>query len=138
MIPHAAAEALPRGKGVGAVRALIVEDDAASAGHLAELLHEMGYPETRVADSVAAALRHAVESVPTVIFVDVELPDLSGYDAARLLHQHPQLQQARLIALTDSREHPGRERARVAGFERYLVKPVTIAALQEVLQMASR
>lgn len=119
-------------------RVLIVEDDAASAEHLAELLHEMGYHETRVTDSVATALRDAVGSIPTIIFVDIELPDLSGYDAARLLHQHPQLQQVRLIALTDSREHAGREQARAAGFERYLVKPVTIAALQEVLEPASR
>lgn len=120
------------------VRILIVEGDAASAQHLVTLLQEMGYPATHVADSAATALREAVELVPTVIFVDVELPDLSGYEAARLLHQHPRLQQVRLIALTDSREHAAREQARVAGFERYLVKPVTIAALQEVMDIVTR
>ena len=40
----------------------------------------------------------------------------------------------RLIALTDTIEHPGREDARAAGFERYLVKPVTLAELQKVLR----
>jgi CheY-like chemotaxis protein len=41
----------------------------------------------------------------------------------------------RLIALTSSREHPGRELARVAGFERYLLKPVTAPALSGLLQV---
>jgi CheY-like chemotaxis protein len=40
------------------------------------------------------------------------------------------------MALTDYAEHPGREQARVSGFERYLVKPVTVEALQEVLDLA--
>lgn len=117
---------------------LIVDRDAASALQLAELLHELGHRETHVADSAATALQEAVEADPSVIFVDIELPDLSGYDLARLLHRHPQLQNARLIALTDSREHPAREEAREAGFERYLVKPVSAAALQEVLETRSR
>jgi CheY-like chemotaxis protein len=70
--------------------------------------------------------------------VDIELPELSGYDVALLLHQHPRLQRMRLIALTESDEHPGREQARTPGFERYLVKPVTAVALQEVLDMPPR
>ncbi len=77
-------------------------------------------------------------SAPSIIFVDIELPDMSGYDVALLLHQHPRLQQMRLIALTDSGEHPGREHARTSGFERYLVKPISVAALQEVLDTSSR
>lgn len=39
----------------------------------------------------------------------------------------------RLIALTDSGEHPAREHARTSGFERYLLKPLTAAAVHEVL-----
>jgi CheY-like chemotaxis protein len=44
------------------------------------------------------------------------------------------LQNTRLIALTDSIEHPARETARTAGFERYLVKPITATELQKVLR----
>jgi hypothetical protein len=43
----------------------------------------------------------------------------------------------RLIALTMSREHEGRELARVAGFERYLLKPVAAQDLADLLQMSS-
>ena len=114
-------------------RILIVDDDVASARSLSLMLEESGHGETRIEHTAATALRAGVEFGPSIIFVDIELPDMSGYDVARLLHQHPSLQQMRLIALTDSGEHPGREQARASGFERYLVKPVSATALQEVL-----
>jgi CheY-like chemotaxis protein len=119
-------------------RILIVDDDVDSAQSLCRMLQEAGHDETRVESSAATALKAAAEFVPGIIFVDIELPDVSGYDVALLLHQHPQLRQTHLIALTDSGEHPGREQARTSGFERYLVKPVSAAALQEVLDTPSR
>lgn len=119
-------------------RILIVDDDVDSARSLEGMLQESGHDETRTEHSAVTALRTAVEFAPGIIFVDIELPDLSGYDVALLLHQHPRLRQMRLIALTDSGEHPDREQARASGFERYLVKPVTAAALQEVLDMPAR
>jgi CheY-like chemotaxis protein len=119
-------------------RILIVDDDVDSALSLAQLLHEAGHDDTHVAHSVASALQEAVEFGPNIIFMDIELPDMSGYDAARLMHQHPRLQEIRLIALTDSSEHPDREQARASGFERYLVKPVAVAALREVLDAPPR
>jgi two-component system, sensor histidine kinase len=113
-------------------RILIVDDDVNAADSLASLLQSGGYGDTRVAYTGAAALTVAGEFRPTVLLVDLDLPDMSGYDLARQLAQHPRLQNLRLIALTDSSEHPGRELARAAGIERYLSKPVGSAALDEV------
>jgi len=118
------------------MRILIVDDHADSAESLVTLLQELGHDEARVANSAATALRSAVVFRPDIVLMDVELPDMRGYDVALLMHQHPHLQQTRLIALTDHAEHPGREQARASGFERYLVKPVTVEALQEVLDLA--
>ena len=84
--------------------------------------------------SAADAVAAAVEFPPAIVFLDIELPDMSGYEVATILHQHAQLRATRLIALTDNIEHPGREDARAAGFERYLVKPVTAIELQKVLR----
>jgi CheY-like chemotaxis protein len=97
------------------------------------MLIEAGHAHTRVVHSASAALAAAVEFRPEIIFLDIELPDMSGYDVALLLHQHAHLRDTRLIALTNSIEHPAREDARAAGFERYLVKPVDRAELQKVL-----
>jgi CheY-like chemotaxis protein len=119
------------------MRILIVDDDPDSTRSLVGLLHQLGHDETRTVVSAAAALASAVELLPHFVFMAVELPEMSGYDAALLMHRHPQLERTRLMALTDHSEHPGRDRARTSGFERYLVKPVTVEALQEVLAAQS-
>ena len=113
-------------------RILIVDDDAGAADALASLVESRGYGDARVAYTGATALALALEFVPTVLLLDLELPDINGYDVARRLSQHPQLQNVRLIALTAYSEHPGRELAREAGIERYLIKPVGSADLDEL------
>jgi len=116
----------------GMPRILIVDDDADAADALATLLQSAGHGDARVAYTGATALALAVEFLPTVVLLDLALPDMSGYDVARRLSQHPQLQNLRMIALTASSEHPGRELAREAGIERYLIKPVGAADLEEL------
>jgi CheY-like chemotaxis protein len=113
-------------------RILIVDDDVEAAAALGSLLQSAGYGDVRVAYTGATALALAVAFVPTVLLVDLDLPDMSGYDVARHLSQHPQLRNLRLIALTANSAHPGRELAREAGIERYLIKPVGAAALDEL------
>ncbi len=113
-------------------RVLIVDDDVDAADALASLLQSAGHGDARVAYTGATALALAVEFVPTVLLVDLDLPDMSGYEVARHLSRHPQLQNLRMIALTASSEHPGRELAREAGIELYLSKPVGSAALDEL------
>ena len=67
-----------------------------------------------------------------MLLVDIDLPDMSGYDVPGTSSQRPHLQNLSLIAMTASSEHPDRELAREAGIERYLSKPVGSAALHEV------
>jgi CheY-like chemotaxis protein len=113
-------------------RILIVDDDVHAADALASVLQSTGYGDARVAYTGATALALAVEFLPMFLLVDLELPDMSGYEVARRLSQHPQLQNLRLIALTANSEHPGRELAREAGIERYLIKPVGSEDLEEL------
>ena len=117
------------------VRILIVDDDISSSDSLELMLHASGYSETRVAYSGHAALAIAAEFQPSVVLLELNLLDMSGYEVARLLREHAQSHELRLIALTSSREHAGRELARVAGFERYLLKPVATLDLSGLLQM---
>jgi CheY-like chemotaxis protein len=130
----AAAPVAPAAVATAAVRILIVDDDVAEAQSLVAMLGTAKHWQIRVVHSAAAALAAAVEFLPGIIFLDIELPDMSGYEAALLLNNHVQLHATRLIALTDSVEHP----ARAAGFERYLVKPVTAIELQKVLRKRVR
>jgi len=114
-------------------RILIVDDDAPLARSLATMIGAAGAYETRIVHCAADAVAVTAEFPPAIVFLDIELPDMSGYEVAQLLNQRAQLQATRLIALTDSNEHPAREDARAAGFERYLVKPVTEIELRKVL-----
>lgn len=113
-------------------RILIVDDNVEAADSLASLLNVAGHGDARIAYTGKAALALAATFVPTLLLVDLDLSDMSGYDVARQLSQHPSLRNLRMIALTGSSEHAGRELAREAGFERYLIKPVVAAALDEV------
>jgi CheY-like chemotaxis protein len=116
------------------LRILIVDNDVRSSGLLGLMLHAWGH-ETRVAHCGNAALAIAAEFHPSVVLLEINLPDRSGYEVGRLLRERAQSHDLRLIALTSSREHAGREMARVAGFERYLLKPVAALDLAELLKV---
>jgi CheY-like chemotaxis protein len=116
-------------------RILIVDDDISASDSLERLLHASGYSQTRVAYSGPAALAIAAEFQPSVVLLELNLLDMSGFEVARLLREQAQGHDLRLIALTPSGEHAGRQLARVAGFERYLLKPVAAAELAGLLQM---
>jgi CheY-like chemotaxis protein len=116
-------------------RILIVDNDISSTDSLERLLHASGYSQTRVAYSGHAALAIAAEFQPSVVLLELDLLDMSGLDVARLLREQAQGHDLRLFALTPSGGHAGSELARVAGFERYLPKPVAAAKLAGLLQM---
>ena len=117
------------------VRILIVDYDMNSSESVELMLHASGYWQTRVAYSGHAALAMAADFKPSVVLLELDLLDISGYEVARLLREHAQSNDLRLIALTSDRDHTGRERARVAGFERYLLKPVAAVGLSRLFQM---
>lgn len=119
-------------------RILIVDDDVQMARSLASMIEASGTYETRMVHRAADAVAAASEYPPSIVFLDIELPEMSGYDVAVLLTQHAELQATRLIALTDTILHLAREDARAAGFERYLVKPVTSVELRKVLRRQIR
>jgi DNA-binding response OmpR family regulator len=121
-------------RATGPMRILIVDNDIGSAGALELMLHASGYLQTRVAYSGHAALAMAADFEPSVILLELDLLDMDGYALARSLRAQTQRDDVRVIALTFSREPFDRERARVAGFERYLLKPVTAIDLSALLE----
>jgi CheY-like chemotaxis protein len=114
---------------------LIVDNDMRSADSLELMLNAAGYTETRVAYSAHAALALAVEFHPDVAFVEMNLLDMDSNDLAQRLREHAQVRNLRLIAMTSSRQHDGRDAARNAGFERYLLKPIKVADLSKLLEV---
>jgi CheY-like chemotaxis protein len=120
------------------MRILIVDHDIESSSSLERMLEALGYSETRVVYFGHAALATAAAFQPSMVLLELDLLDMSGYEVARILRERAQSHDLRLIALTSSREHAGRERARVAGFERYLLKPVAAPDLAALTADARR
>jgi signal transduction histidine kinase/CheY-like chemotaxis protein len=114
-------------------RILLVDDNRDAADSLALLLGMDGH-EVRVAYGGHQALE-AVESgfVPELAILDIGLPDLDGYDLARRLRQDPDLQRTTLVALTGWGQEEHKQRAREAGFDHHLVKPVDPDQLAAVI-----
>jgi len=109
---------------VNSTRILIVDPHINASNLLETRLRTAGYPRTRVAYSAHAALAIAEEFAPSVVLIELNLFDMSGYELARLLRERAQGRELRLMAMTSSREQAGPELARVRGFERYLINPV--------------
>jgi len=109
-------------------RVLVVDDHAPSAEMVAEILTLEGY-EVRIAHSASEAIDQAQRFSPLVVILDIGLPDEDGFEVARKIKSRSELQQIRLIALSGYGQSQYPRRAREAGFERYLVKPVDLDEL---------
>lgn len=104
-------------------RVLVVDDNVDAADTL-RLLLEMQDLEVATAHDGASALAQALSWRPSVIVLDIGLPDMTGYDVARRLRESPGWEPPPLlIALTGWGQAKDRERAVQAGFDHHLTKP---------------
>ncbi len=113
-------------------RILIVDDNADAANSLSELLKLDGHA-TMPAYSAEDALSLAESFVPDVVLLDIGLPRMDGYEVAKHLRRSALRGNVTLIALTGYGQQEDRDRAREAGFDAHLVKPVDFAALAKLL-----
>jgi signal transduction histidine kinase len=113
-------------------RLLVVDDNVDAADSLAVLLRLRGH-EVRVAYGGAAALEAAEAYTPDVVFLDIGMPGMDGYEVARLLRRRPGLGGVVLAALTGWGQEEDRRRTADAGFDHHLVKPVDPEAVAAVL-----
>jgi PAS domain S-box-containing protein len=113
-------------------RILVADDFPQSAETLARLLRHDG-SEVRVAQDGAEAFETAAEFRPDVVVLDIAMPKLNGYDAARKIRSQPWGKQMLLVALTGWGQQQDRQRTREAGFDAHLTKPVNYSAIMDLL-----
>jgi CheY-like chemotaxis protein len=89
--------------------------------------------QVRTANDGAEALDVAAAFEPDVVLLDLGMPRMNGYDAARAMRRQPWGAQAVLIATTGWGQEADIQRTRDAGFDHHLVKPVDPQALMELL-----
>jgi CheY-like chemotaxis protein len=115
------------------VSVLIVEDVGDNRKTLRRLLALDGH-DVREAGDGRAGLESLLSEPPDVALVDVGLPGIDGYEVARIARKNPSLKRVRLVALTGYGRPEDREAVFAAGFDEYLIKPVSLDELTRVLR----
>ncbi|WP_224366727.1 hybrid sensor histidine kinase/response regulator [Hyalangium versicolor] len=115
------------------LRILLVDDNRDAAEMLAEALRMMGFV-THTASDGPSGLEAALAFRPDVALLDIGLPVMDGYELAERLRAHADLPDLKLIALTGYGQESDRNRARQAGFDLHLVKPVNLEHLRRELR----
>jgi CheY-like chemotaxis protein len=111
---------------------LVVEDNEDARESLTLLLRLGGHDVYAAANAEETLAR--VDSIrPDVMLIDVGLPGMDGYDLARSLRARPEGREIGLVALTGYGQAEDQRRARVAGFDLHLTKPVDPGRLAQVL-----
>jgi CheY-like chemotaxis protein len=114
-------------------RILLADDNVDFATSLGELLSARGH-NVRIAHDGAEALREAEDFRPEVAFVDIGMPKVHGYEVARRMRAAPGTARTLLVAVTGWGQENDRRRAREAGFDRHLVKPVDPQEIEAILE----
>jgi len=121
--------------GGGGLRVLLVDDHVESVLSVGRLLRSQGY-HVRAALSGIEAVAAAVDFLPDVALIDLSLPLLDGFAVARKLRSMTSTKGTFLVALTGWDSDDIVERARSAGFDRHMVKPLSFDAMRAVLSEA--
>jgi len=112
---------------------VLVIDDSNTIRRSAELyLRQAGY-EVILAEDGFDALSKITDHEPQVIFVDIMMPRLDGYQTCALIKQNPRLKATPVIMLSSKDGVFDRARGRLAGSDRYLTKPFTKETLVEAV-----
>jgi len=131
-IAPAATPAAPAGA-VPPCSVLVVDDNRDAAETLAALLSMLGH-SAPVANDGHQALRMLPVMMPDVVFLDLGMPGMSGYEVASAIRADTRYAAVRLVALTGWGGEADRERTAQAGFDAHLTKPATVEAIEDVLR----
>lgn len=114
-------------------RVLVVDDNVDAADLTADVLRMNGILVS-VAYGGYEGLEAAKSEVPDVIFLDIGMPFMDGYEVAKAVRQEISLKGVRLVALTAWGDDLSRQKSKEAGFDLHLTKPAKIAELVETVQ----
>jgi signal transduction histidine kinase len=112
---------VPKNKG----KILYVEDNRENRMLIEAVLTMAGY-EVVLAEDGMRGIKKAIEELPDLILMDINLPDMDGYETATIIRNMRQFQNIHIIALTASADRGKRELSLVAGCDGFIEKPINI------------
>ncbi len=114
-------------------RILVVDDTHASGKMLSLLLKSLGQ-EVEICHDGPSALVKTHEYRPTLIFLDIAMPGMSGYEVATKLKSDPATAGIVLVAMTGFGQASDRQRAFDSGFDHHMIKPANLESLKNVIR----
>lgn len=117
-------------------RILIVEDQRPLRVVMTRLLQKMGH-EVQAVESGAEAITLLETYHPELLFSDISMPEMSGYELAAVLRKRDDLSDVYLIAMTGFSQQSDIDKAVDAGFHEHMVKPVDVERLQDLFNRLS-
>ena len=122
----------PVKKGSG-MRILVVDDNKDIAKALGWMMEIIFGHEVLLAYDGASAIATARSFLPDLVLLDIGMPEMNGYEVCQLLRQEPLFKHTMIVAQTGWGQAKHHKRSKEAGFDYHLAKPVTVEALQNVL-----
>lgn len=117
------------------VHILYIEDNAENRLLVRRILEAEGYAVLEATDG-PSGLETAARTQPELILLDINLPEIDGYDLARHFRNTPGLQQVPILAVTANVMQGDRERTLEAGCDGYIQKPIDVDRLPDQIRAA--
>lgn len=114
------------------LKLLLVEDFDDTRLFMRLKLEEEGFIVFE-AENGQAAVEVALREIPDVILMDLTLPLMDGFEAAKLIRRNEDLQNVPIIAVTAHQNPDFRDGAKASGFDAYVTKPIDINWLKELI-----
>jgi len=118
--------------GTARQKVLVVEDNELNMKLFRDLLDAFGYETVECRDG-SKVIDLAREVSPTLIIMDIQLPEVSGLDITRWLKDDPQLSHIPVLAVTAFAMRADEQRVMEAGCEAYLSKPIQISSFMRAV-----
>jgi CheY-like chemotaxis protein len=115
------------------LKVLLVEDVEDTRLFMRLALEDQGFIVFEAEDGHAAVAR-AMREAPDVILMDLTLPRMDGFAAAKLMRERSELKNVPIIAVTAHQESGFRSDAKASGFDAYVTKPIDINWLKELIK----
>jgi CheY-like chemotaxis protein/anti-sigma regulatory factor (Ser/Thr protein kinase) len=119
----------------GKCRVLVVDDNKSAASMMSMVIKLLGH-DVRTAHDGLEAVELAGDFLPQIVLMDLGMPKLNGYEAARRIRNQSWGRNMILVALTGWGQEEDKQRTREAGFDHHLIKPVEPAELRRILALA--
>ena len=113
--------------------AVVVDDNRDAAETFARMLTAMSCEATFVTDA-RDALAEVLDRKPQIVFLDIAMPSINGYELASMIRRWMPSSEVRLVAVTAYGAEEDRARSRRAGFDAHVLKPIDPALVESIIQ----